>query len=117
MLPADRQTAPRVERPESAARAQVLKESLATVIPLPPPKPRPVVPQPPEPNTEQVLADVRSKSRYGALRTFTFLMAAVGYIASGLIVLSGFVVAFGDTRAFMVEDPDGLAIEIVERRQ
>jgi catechol 2,3-dioxygenase-like lactoylglutathione lyase family enzyme len=24
--------------------------------------------------------------------------------------------AFGDTRAFMIEDPDGLAIEIVERR-
>jgi catechol 2,3-dioxygenase-like lactoylglutathione lyase family enzyme len=24
--------------------------------------------------------------------------------------------AFGDTRAFMIEDPDGLAIELVERR-
>ena len=24
--------------------------------------------------------------------------------------------AFGDTRAFMIEDPDGLAIELVERQ-
>jgi hypothetical protein len=24
--------------------------------------------------------------------------------------------AFGDVRAFMIEDPDGLAIELIERR-